>query len=162
MSPWRQKWQCGWFENWTENNLPSSETLVRSDGIHKSRITEPQTELNEQAHKSLITHKQGHTHTNVWTVFWACSQSKNNIFSMKEDQVTIWDKRESQVRWEEMQGRWTIEAKVRSAADVRKNASQDRKINIHAVSDETEIILSSQQGDILLASHIWDATSYKT
>ncbi len=82
---------------------------------------------------------------------------------MKEDQVSIRGKRESQERWEEIQRRGVREAKVRSAADVRKNASQDRKINIHALSAEPdEIILSSQQGDILLALHIWAATSHKT
>lgn len=41
---------------------------------------------------------------------------------------------------------------MRSAADVRWNASQEGKINIHAVSAECdEIILSTEQGDILVA-----------
>lgn len=61
MSPCRQKWQCGWFENWTENNLPFSETLAQSDGIHKSCITEPQAELNEQTH---ISHTHAHKRIN--------------------------------------------------------------------------------------------------
>ena len=51
---------------------------------------------------------------------------------------------------------------MRLAADVTRTASQKRKINIHAVSAEPdEIILSSQQGDIRLALHIWAATSHK-
>lgn len=41
---------------------------------------------------------------------------------------------------------------MRSAADVRWNASQEGRINIHAVSAECdEIILSTEQGDILAA-----------
>lgn len=41
---------------------------------------------------------------------------------------------------------------MRSAADVRWNTSQEGKINIHAVSAECdEIILSTEQGDILVA-----------
>lgn len=43
-------------------------------------------------------------------------------------------------------------SQMRSAADVRRNASQEGKINIHAVSAECdEIILSTEQGDILVA-----------
>lgn len=43
-------------------------------------------------------------------------------------------------------------SQMRSAADVRWNASQEGKINIHAVSAECdEIILSTEQGDILVA-----------
>lgn len=49
MSPWRQEWQCGWFENDKENNLPSSETLVQSDGIHKSLIAEATVTRTENA-----------------------------------------------------------------------------------------------------------------
>lgn len=153
MSPWRQKWQCGWFENWTENNLPSSETWARSDGIHKSRIAEPQTVLNR------LTNHIPRTHTNVLTVFWVKIK-----FSAWKKTRSVSETREKAKRDERRyRGGELQKPKVRLAVDVRKNASQEEEINIHAVSAEIdEIILSSEQGDILLALHICAATSHKT
>lgn len=67
MSPTRQKWQCGWFENESENNLPSSETLSQSEGTDKSLISKPKTELNEYTHKLQIPSNKN-AHSNVITL----------------------------------------------------------------------------------------------
>lgn len=81
---------------------------------------------------------------------------------MKADSGVSGTTEKNQERCEEIHQRGLTEAKGRSAANVRRNASTREEEVLLFTQHLRSLVKSSLQGDILSASHIWAATSHST